>query len=628
MARMYWLSRRAFTLVEMIIALVITLVIVFAMVEAFRWVGDSTTDGRAVIEMLSQIRHANHRLQDDLQRCTVPLTLWNDASENAGYFELIEGNGDDNAPFRYFVRTPTGLSYGLFNAPDVLSNQAATLFGDLDDIVMCTIRNDDVPFRGRYTLPGNDNTFGTADDISTIVESNYAEVIWWLELNDQAEDDINGDGVINPPVDQNGDGIIDPDPTINPPEVGEDGYGTWNYGESFTIRRRVLLVRPDLNNALGYLIPTPPPLGNTNNPVTNFNQLMSLMSVIHAYNDISIRVHHNPPDPLLTPPTTRVVGIAANSLVDLTYRHNRTAHAPLDTLRTDPRGRLQGLSVGGFMSPIQTQYLPALVLPDQLGDDVVLTNVTGFDMRVWDPNAPVCGYIVDGGEPVEGIVPGDPQYNVQIFNGPAPNHPPFAGNVTGRGAFVDLGALFGLPALIASRTSTNGVDDDLDGAMDRADLDEIVRNPHFLGGMEFRSYLSLSNGFPIAGNFVYDPWTINYENDDRNQDAVLDALITNGAPPPYYAVDEGFDDLDNNYDFQENPRPMRGPDEAISYGSNEIDDDGDGNIDELDEDLLTERETFPPYAHPLKALQVRVRMYESDTRQVRQVSQTIKFGID
>jgi len=172
------IGRGGVTLVEMMIALVITLMIVFAMVEAFRRVGETTTDGRASIEMLGQIRSARVRLEEDLSRCTIPVayrdprTLQPD--QYHGYFELIEGAGSDSNALRYLVRTPSGLKYNLFDfTTNNLAAESQTLFGDVDDILCLTIRNDDVPFRGRLAVdPGADLTWNTSDDIVTTIESN------------------------------------------------------------------------------------------------------------------------------------------------------------------------------------------------------------------------------------------------------------------------------------------------------------------------------------------------------------------------------------------------------------------------------------------------------------------------
>ena len=70
---------------------------------------------------------------------------------------------------------------------------------------------------------------------------------------------------------------------------------------------------------------------------------------------------------------------------------------------------------------------------------------------------------------------------------------------------------------------------------------------------------------------------------------------------------------------------------STHYEANGIDEDGDGTTDEgtdgLDNaptnslvDEYLEQETRPPYAFPLRGIEVRIRVYEPKSRQVRQVT--------
>ncbi len=488
--------RRGFTLVEMMIALIITLMIVFAMVEAFSWVGETTTQGRAAIEIATQIRHARFRLEDDCSRCTVRLVPFeNQKGREQGYFELIEGIGRDNRfdptnpavplPVRFIDRTEaTGYDACVFNDPNnLVAALYGSLFGDVDDVLAMTCHNDKEPYRGRYN--------------GVIIESNDAEIIWWAELNDTAQGTI----------------------------------GEWDPGETFSIHRRVLLIRPDLNTN-GWLAGVP--------GMTPDQFLVD--------NDISVRPYFDSTDTLQ--------GIAANALGDLSLRHNRTAH--------DPLGNPQGLSAAGFLAPLDPTRLPAYGLADLYGEDVVLTNVLSFDFRVWDPNAPVCGFAPEGNETPEGIVPGDPNFNSVV--GP--------GTIVGRGAFVDLGALGPIGDAVADPAAFSALVASSPGG---------VGNPHFLGNLDPRSFLLTAAApfVPHNGNYIYDPWTSDYETDafDQNGNGILN---------------EGRNGLDDN-------------------GVNGVDD-------------LGEHETLPPYNHPLQAIQVRIRVYEADTRQVRQMSQVVRFN--
>jgi hypothetical protein len=59
---------------------------------------------------------------------------------------------------------------------------------------------------------------------------------------------------------------------------------------------------------------------------------------------------------------------------------------------------------------------------------------------------------------------------------------------------------------------------------------------------------------------------------------------------------------------------------VADQGTNGIDDNGQGGVDDP-----TERETSPPYPYPLRGLQVRIRVIEPDTKQVRQATVLADF---
>jgi hypothetical protein len=87
---------------------------------------------------------------------------------------------------------------------------------------------------------------------------------------------------------------------------------------------------------------------------------------------------------------------------------------------------------------------------------------------------------------------------------------------------------------------------------------------------------------------VYDTWSFHYEHDGIDQDAATD----NGA--------------------------------GIDQGTNGLDDDvGAGAVNGVDD--ILERETSPPYPVPLRGMQVKLRIYEPDTRQIREATVTRNF---
>lgn len=62
-----WSSCRAFTLVEMLVAMAITLVMMAAVVTLFANVTNSVRNRRATTEMTGLLRHVRNTLQQDLQ---------------------------------------------------------------------------------------------------------------------------------------------------------------------------------------------------------------------------------------------------------------------------------------------------------------------------------------------------------------------------------------------------------------------------------------------------------------------------------------------------------------------------------------------------------------------------------
>ncbi len=84
---------------------------------------------------------------------------------------------------------------------------------------------------------------------------------------------------------------------------------------------------------------------------------------------------------------------------------------------------------------------------------------------------------------------------------------------------------------------------------------------------------------------VYDTWSLAYEHDGIDQDGML------------------FGDT-----F------------GIDQGTNGFDDDAVNGVDDV-----TERETSPPYPVPLRGIQVRLRIIDRDTRQVRQMTVSSDF---
>lgn len=87
-------SRAAITLVEMLVAMAITLLLMASVVQVFDLLGTAVAGSRATMEMTDRVRQAQHLLQSDLAAISRPVVPWV-TDEEGGYFEYAEGGTVD-----------------------------------------------------------------------------------------------------------------------------------------------------------------------------------------------------------------------------------------------------------------------------------------------------------------------------------------------------------------------------------------------------------------------------------------------------------------------------------------------------------------------------------------------------
>lgn len=245
-----------------------------------------------------------------------------------------------------------------------------------------------------------------------------------------------------------------------------------------------------------------------------------------------------------------------NSLSDLTYRENRFAHnnakfnaqAPFIVNATTLSAPSTSANYDGY------SLTPFPVDSVRYGEDVVLTNVLSFDVKVWDPGAPVLSD-ADATAP-HPLVPSDPGWK----KGQAMNPAQY-------GAFVDLNYLAG-----QSYTPPSG-----------APISYFAR-PYFGLGQKSLLWAGAAGTNGIA---TYDSWSQGYECWAPGMDPSLSNLAF-----------DGFDD---------GPQGVSG-----AFGV----------------DNSAERLSSPPYPVPLRGIQIKIRVYEPSTRQVREVTITETFTPD
>ena len=188
-----------------------------------------------------------------------------------------------------------------------------------------------------------------------------------------------------------------------------------------------------------------------------------------------------------------------NGLSDLTKRENRFLHGASFPFVVDDLSNSSDSALSG----------------SRIGEDIMLSNVLAFDVRVFDPDASVR----DSGSGVA-LIPGDPGYSTSL-------------SILTSGAYIDMGVT---------------------GA---------------------GKFASMHTGSQLSTLSTYDTWSDHYE---------------------FNGIDE-----DSRY--------------GVDQKNNMIDDDSNGIIDDANE-----LETSPPYPVPLRGLEVRVRIYDTSTRQVRQMT--------
>lgn len=214
-----------------------------------------------------------------------------------------------------------------------------------------------------------------------------------------------------------------------------------------------------------------------------------------------------------------------NGLADLTKRENRFLHNFTGT-------------VSAAVFPYENVVANLASGPlagNREGEDIILTNVLAFDVRVFDPTAKARQSSLG-----VAVVPGDPGYSTNLTE-------------LTSGAYIDMGVL----------------------------------NGGTFNSMNARSQLQTA---------TYDTWSNHYEfngiSENNDNMGASDGIDNDGDN----LIDESGEDL-------------------VDEKNNMIDDDSNGIIDDSNES-----ETSPPYAVPLRGLEVRIRIYDTSTRQVRQVT--------
>lgn len=669
----------AFTLVEMLVAMAITLVMMAAVVTLFANVSSSIRDSRANLEMGAQIRGVRNVLQQDLAGATCPGLTWQRPESNHGYIELIEGprhegdasllvNGVDSPPNDPELDHMTSIIPSSdpkttpFKDPNWVTDGGG--LGDADDILMLTVRNERKPFVGR--VPDSlDAKNGFRDWTYTSVESPLAEVVWFAVENPNSDSNPNhfygepGMRTIyrrtlliapwlnpysNPKyVDNNGlvkglgvkpvPGLLRllPSTTIRQGDVAEAIAALVAFQDRYDISCRVewdysfghwkivantlgdLTKRENRFGHYGYVAGT-----GGSNPGTRiypFPVVSNGSGYSGAKQDVAFVV-----DPEIGSNTSAKAeaNVLASTLGVISY----TVKTPGNDYQARPFAFVDKAPSGGVPATawamlnddgqvVRVMHGPMPLWGTRRGEDVMLTNVLAFDLRVYDPGAPLFATWKDPTDQTKGLdvvlTPSDPGWrgttlkngtdgayfssdNMGSATGIGTNNKTFP--YVGQGAYVDLGygydatfkspngPLFPSPKYAASFASSTA--------------------PWFFTP---RALMDVFGNQLAPGYAVYDTWSFHYENNGINEDGdlILDSATNKWVP----LIDEGTNGLDD--------RIPNGGGDPLKAGDH-VDD-----VAVLGVDDAGERETTPPYDKPLRGIQVLLRSYELDSRAIRQV---------
>jgi prepilin-type N-terminal cleavage/methylation domain-containing protein len=449
--------RRGYTLVEMLMATALTLIMMAAVASVFGTMGTSISGARATLEMSDALRGAAAKLRSDLEGITATMNPPRRPEDGEGYFEYTEG------PIG-----PVVLPSAVASNNDL--GTADSTEGDIDDMIMGTSRSHSDPFVGKSA--------------AGVIESQDAEIAWFVRGR--------------------------------------------------TLYRRVLLIRPDIdvtsrapagfyaNNDISVRNVGGTLYSNSLSDLTKPENRFAHQNALGAFSPFAPFHPHRltgwatnsgaaPPQPGLGLPILQECSdanwVAGGAISAYTFAS--TFSPAFDAWLNPHPWQLAG---GAVAVDTSTGALTAFPNGTRVGEDVVLNNVIGFDVKVWDPNAPV---VLDSTGAV--LMPGDSGYNV-------------GGSYTtiSYGAYVDLGYGVGIGQPTLSLFSGNG---------------------------------NATTGL----NRVYDTWSLHYEYGGTGTD--------------------GFDN------------------------------DGNGVVDDVGEMVAP-----PPYAVPLRGIQIKIRVFEPDSKQIREVT--------
>lgn len=641
----------AFTLIEMLVAMAVTLIMMAALARSFGFVGNQVRDGRADMQLSNQLRDVSTRLSDELDASTVTLRPADGDFEPNGYFMYYEGPVSDATSSIFRAQgagdnlTINGGKYGDFD--DYLAFTAVASAGNwfVGKVPRYILDMKTAELAGAsYTLPSDGSGFDPV-----VIRSKYAEIVYF------ASPEYAPASLPATPTYIDVDGDVD----LGSGSAIENGLP-----DRMRIHRRVLLIRPDLNLSNGALpvqslggVPFMQadawPSATTATVRTNARRAdgwLYGMAGVHQQCDLSIRRIYNSAG-------APIIRVAANSLADLSQPQNRFAHVRvpnsvlvgsgsanfptsmpvlalgnaatiLSTLTTaTPTARIAPpatpsagpvvtpAALSGFIRPefVLGNDLTHLDNPtdrwgtERIGEDLLVNNALAFDIQVYDPSATFIDTSTFNPGATDVVVgPSDAGYRGALKETLNQIEPPETfSDFSQQGGFVDLcypvlagGSLRGWQARRLDRRQ--GVNDAAYGTTGNvlvspfsgiAGYNAALTVPEIYQPSLFKSGKLVTTGATIRlFQPTYDTFTNSFERDGFHQ-----TELGSGS----------FGKVWNS---------LAGS-AVTDEGSNGLDEDGLFGADDF-----AEQESSAPFINKADAIRVTIRIENPKTRQIRQSS--------
>lgn len=596
---------------EVLVTMALALLLLAGVIQLFEWVSSSVNNARSALEMQDRLRSTALLLQKDLAGVTVTMLPPRQPADNEGYFEYLEGPMGADPTF-------TGIVARDNLEVDAQTGQHPhdTTVGDADDVLMFTTRSNDRPFIGQNASDDGGRQVAT-------VQSPVAEVAWFVRGRTLYRRQL----------------LVLPDVHLTatlPPT--KDGYRRETPGGIYFQRDLSMRVVacPGPNGALNYRV-CANSLGDLTKRENRYGHTHDVFHPGRVSFPYDVRLWGTfvmptacestaltywpgcppPVDGQIVKSPSWWAGWQAGSrdfwapepppdMLNPYHAHPTTPLEATEAPPSDPGPPYKEQWIFAVTHPAWfREWRPAeydaLVNYPRLVDDVVMTNVLSFDVKAWDPGAPIFEYqlpaTADQGPRRVAITPEDPGYGQAAKLRLSPSS---AVGVAAYGAYADLGYLpdnaswLGVPKFTLANPPgapqphfNNLYSWDHSDPLGREKAEAV-----------WKCQAEPGTGSLIPVGRIYDTWSTHYDHDPALRQRVWNnyrkfypsAALPPNLPDPH----DGFDG------------------DASSTGTART----TGNGPDHPREALFQ----PPYPYPLRSIRIKIRAFDASSRQVREMT--------